>query len=71
MILTSTTQLENAMKINSQMNLSELAEHMGEATEEEAATMRDLLVETGETDLADIDEAAWSDLLAQVIEAHQ
>jgi hypothetical protein len=57
------------MTISSTMNLSELAERMGgEATEQNAKIMRDLLVEkfNGE-DTRDIPESEWLEMLDQTV----
>lgn len=55
------------MKIESTMNLQDLAERMGDvATTEDAARMRSVLVpEFDGEDTADVPEARWMELLAQ------
>ncbi len=52
------------MKITATMNLSDLAERMGDATEADAERMRDLLVERYDgQDTADIAESDWLAML--------
>lgn len=53
------------MLINSQMNLGELAEHMGsDATEQDAMDMRDLLVQSHPgMDTIDIDQGTWENMV--------
>jgi hypothetical protein len=52
------------MKINAQMNLSELAQHMGDgATTLDAENMRTLLVESEYEATADISDKEWVEML--------
>lgn len=56
------------MQIATNMNLNDLMERMGDvATQGEAELMRDLLVEQFDgQDTADVQEAAWMELLEKV-----
>lgn len=56
------------MKISCNMNLNDLAEHMGNAASElEAVAMRDLLVEQYDgQDICDVPETEWLLMLDQV-----
>lgn len=52
------------MKISSTMNLDQLAERMGDATQGEAAVMRDLLADRYDgKDTADVPESEWLAML--------
>ncbi len=52
------------MKISRNMNLSQLAEHMGNvATENDARRMRDLLVASGHESLDDVSDDVWMQML--------
>jgi hypothetical protein len=57
------------MKIEKNMALADLAQHMGsEATEAEASAMRDILIGRGYEgeDIAEIGDGEWMDMLRQV-----
>lgn len=51
------------MKISFFMNLSELAQHMGDATEDDARNMRRLLVARGFENTEDVPDNIWMQLL--------
>lgn len=59
------------MNIDRYMDLNQLAERMGDtATESEARTLRDLLIEAGHegSDTSEIAEAEWAQHLCQAVE---
>ncbi len=53
------------MRISETMDLGELKDRMGDATEQDARNMRDLLSETEYEDTADVPESEWVSLLNQ------
>lgn len=55
------------MTVTSTMNLKDLADRMGDATEADVSTMRDLLVaEFDGQDTGDISESDWDRLLSSL-----
>jgi hypothetical protein len=58
------THQEHIMQITPNMNLDQLAEHMGDcATADEARAMRDLLVEAEYESTGEVPEAEWLKML--------
>ena len=62
------------MKINHQMSIHELQMRMGDATNDEARFMRDVLVDTEYVDTMDIPEHEWyamCELISEIIAEQQ
>ena len=51
------------MRIETQMDVEQLRDRMGEATNQEAESMRDLLTESEYRDTSDIPESEWLAML--------
>ena len=57
------------VKITSLMILSDLAQHMGDATIEQARIMRNLLIEEGYQDTEEVPDNVWMQFLEDVVKS--